>query len=126
MKLTKDTTEEQLVEPVKAARESLRKLLDDETPDSERLLGAVHEIWAQEALARFRYEVVGCLQGYGEYATLERDKALRNLFITRLALGADDTWSGRKNDARRVAFDAIRAEIGYLRWDLAELSGGNS
>lgn len=126
MNLTKDTTEEQLIEPIKVAREALRKILDAEEPDSERMLGAVHEIWAQEALARFRHEVVGCLQHYGEYATQERDKALRNLFIAVLTRGADDEWSGRRNDARRVAFDIVRKEIADLRWNLAELSGRDS
>lgn len=122
MNLTKDTTEEQILEPVKAARQYLASLLEKEAPDSEHLLNAVHAIWAAEALARARYEIVGCLQSFAG-DSIQRDTALRNLFIAILSRGADDSWSGRKNDARRVAFDAVRKEIGDLRWSLVK--GGN-
>lgn len=116
--LTKNTTEEEIVKPVADAREYLARLASDPDTDPEFLLSATHSIWARIAVAKLHWEIVQCLQAFDDYADADRDKALRNLFAAVLLRGADDSWSGRKNDARRTAFDAVRQEIGDLRWKL--------
>lgn len=121
MNLTKDTTEADLIAPTQAARERLAALAADPTSDLEALLGATHAVWEQVAIAKARWEIVQCLQHYGEGANgdnLARDAALQRLFLAILCRGADDSWSGRKNDARRAAFDAVRQEINDLRYSL--------
>ncbi len=117
--LSVETTEADLIEPTQVARARLRDLAADPTSDLEALLSAVHDVWATTALAKARWEIVQCLRGFtaeDPETKRARDKALQTLFLAILTRGADDTWSGRKNDARRVAFDAVRQEINDLRY----------
>lgn len=46
-------------------------------------------------------------------------EVLENVTITLLLAGADDTCSGRGNDARRARFDGVRSAISDLRYTLA-------
>lgn len=46
----------------------------------------------------------------GRYSTADRREALIDL----LTSGADDRWSGRKNDVKRARFDGIREAAGRL------------
>lgn len=119
MKLLPTTTEAEILVPVTYAREVLAKAAANDY-DSDALLGHVHALWAAEAVSRLRWEIVCLLSHYDAGATTapSKSEALNLLFVDHLSRGADDTWSGRKNDARRHAFDAVRREIADLRWSL--------
>lgn len=116
MELTPTTTEEALAAPIVAARAALAAKAADPDVPSTTLLAYVHDVWAQEAIGRLRYQVVGCLQHYPEGP--ERSAALNRLYVDVLSNGADDGWSGRNNDAKRVAFDEVRQVVKDLRWSL--------
>ena len=47
--------------------------------------------------------------------TLENGGDPRDTWLEMLRSGADDTWSGRGNDARRAYFDGVCDEIDRLR-----------
>jgi hypothetical protein len=122
--LTHETTESDLMVPVAHARARLLDLSQSYTEgfakweDSEHLLGAVHQVWEAEAMARAAHEIVGALQSVEGEADEYRAYVLQRTFAKILANGADDAWSGRKNDARRVAFDGVRKMINDLTWSL--------
>lgn len=39
------------------------------------------------------------------------DAAIRDRLVSMLVQGADDSWSGRANDARRARFDGVRDAV---------------
>lgn len=39
------------------------------------------------------------------------DAAIRDRLVSMLVHGADDSWSGRANDARRARFDGVRDAV---------------
>lgn len=39
------------------------------------------------------------------------DNAIRDRLVSMLVHGADDSWSGRANDARRAKFDGVRDAV---------------
>jgi hypothetical protein len=124
MNLTHETTESDLMAPVRAARRALAAKAswvgpggEDDVADSDTLLSLVHEIKAEEAVASLRNQVVDVLAAQEKGAlngTLA--EALNSVFVRVLTVGADDAWSGYKNDARRQAFEAVRREVSDLRW----------
>jgi hypothetical protein len=124
MNLTHATTESDLMVPVHAARRALAAKAswvgpqgEDDVTDSDTLLGLVHDIKAEEAVANLRNQVVAVLVAQ-ESGTLTCSlaEALNSVFVRVLTVGADDAWSGYKNDARRHAFEAVRREVSDLRW----------
>lgn len=124
MMLTTATTEADLMVPVRHARAALASKAvwvgeteDDVTP-SETLLGLIHAVFEAEAVARVRHDIVQCLIGIEGQSPEYRAQAILSLFARLLANGADDQWSGRRNDARRSAFDAVRQEINDQRYKI--------
>lgn len=121
MNITKNTTEAELLVPVERARQRLSDLatkpLEGYPTPVETLTDAMHDVWRTEAVARFQWQVVSLLQQYGDVA-LERDRALTKLFVRTLSSPTGDTYSGRKNDARRCADDAVRAWISDVQFSL--------
>lgn len=79
--------------------------------DPDSLLAVAHRAAAQRARAHL-------LVRAGQAATYQPDShtpspaeriaATREVITSTLVLGADDTWSGRRNDMRRAAFDDVR------------------
>lgn len=124
MRLTAETTESDLMVPVAMARAALLDLASTYTEgqpkwaDSEHLLSAVHAVWEAEAIARAQHTIVGCLQGIEGQGDDYRASQLLKTFVHILEVGADDGWSGRKNDARRAAHEGVRKMIADLRWSL--------
>jgi len=119
--LTAGTTEADLTAPITAARTRLSQAaLQPEVPIGgvERLVDMVNEVFAQEAVARARFEIVSCLKHHEDSTRDVREAALLRLFVSILYRKTDDEWSGRKNDARRAANDAVKVEIADQRWAL--------
>lgn len=119
--LSATTTEAELLAPVAAARERLaRSATAHMTPSGqvESLTDQVNDVWAEEALSRVRHEIVQCLKHHEESTPEARSAAVCRLFVAILSRSADDQWSGRKNDGRRAAGDAVRKEIADQRWAL--------
>lgn len=116
MDLTHETTEEQILEPVERAYNALRELGTIDRVSADRWLEAAHALWAAEAVSRVRREIVSCLVANKDRPGGQATLAVRRLLIDILAEGPNDAWSGRKNDARRAAFEAVCREVNDQRW----------
>lgn len=105
--ITAETTDEQIMAPVLAARKSLQDVLNEQK-DSEYLLG---ERMVRAAQAVRDAEAVSAAAF--SFRNVVAKKGDDNLILTQslmglLVRGADDTWSGRGNDSNRSAHDAVR------------------
>lgn len=127
MNITADTTVEQITSAVVAAR----RILADEAADiaaesdsspeefylkGDRLVSLAQNVASAEALMQAQLQYRGvCIH--------KPENRLAVLFSI-VSRGADDTWSGRKNDSARSSFDAVRAwaadQAGVLRFEARE------
>jgi len=109
--ITAQTTEADIIAPVIAARQAMAEKAaevakaSNENPtefflEGEALRGLAQNVVSAEALmsAQLRYLSV-CKN--------KPENRLKVLFSI-VGRGADDSWSGRGNDSKRSAFDAVR------------------
>lgn len=111
MKITATTTDDEIVENVRAATTHLANLAT-EGRGWEDLVQQVNEIAKRQGEAE-----AYAIYRDGLAAEASSDSIVRSLFA-RLVNGADDTWSGRSNDARRAKFDGFRRTADEIRWSL--------
>lgn len=116
MRITRDTTDEEIYAPVNRTRETIAKSAGEDQHNSEILAGGVVAMAEAEGVARaqytFRLALVGMLdQGHSEEDAIAYAKEA----VTGLLLATpNDTWSGRRNDARRAFADGLREAAAYL------------
>lgn len=109
MKITAQTTDEQIMAPVEAARQEMAKwLIEDKGADAESIASRANGIAVAEGRAQARWEYRNAL---ADEATDEQIKAH---FFRLLTNHPDDKWSGRGNDARRAKADGFREEAARL------------
>lgn len=105
--ITAETTDEQILAPIKRAKQALLDFVTEEI-DGEYLKG---DQMVQKAQAVQVAEAVAHVSM--RYAQVVRDENVTNekkmTFLIRLLTeNPDDQWSGRKNDSKRAANDAVR------------------
>ena len=108
-KVTKDTTDDELMEPVIYAKNRLaRETSNSATYDqynAEDVAQLARELAIAEGQVQARYEYRNAL-AY-DATPQEIRKTLTDLVLR----GADDTWSGRSGDIKRSKFDGLRGEV---------------
>lgn len=99
------------------ARKRLRTVLKDDEPHTEVIQSAHTVAWTSGHLQGIK-EIVTAFN-FGGWINVAR------LFIKEFGRGADDTWSGRENDSKRVyhdgyraAFDKINHRVEDALWNL--------
>lgn len=104
--VTATTTDEALLAPVKSAKQTLAQKATDAVTDDfllgDRLVVAAQAVMCAEAVASAAFTYRNMLAN-GADAGRRKD-----YLFSLMRGGADDTWSGRSNDARRSAFDSVR------------------
>jgi len=107
--ITAQTTDEQILAPVVKAKNDLLEMATEfagsEFQGGERLVGAAQNVRSAEAVCQVAFEYRNVLRN-----TSDPQKATEYL-VSVLCRGSDDTWSGRGNDSRRSANDAVRAFV---------------
>lgn len=109
--ITAETTEASIVASVVIARSRLAEKAAEFAAEStgesvafslrgEALVGLAQNVASSEALAVAKLR-------YLKVCKIKPENRLQTLF-EMLARGADDSWSGRRNDSRRSEFDTIR------------------
>lgn len=106
MNLTADLTEADILAPVEKARDYLATIAQDTSATADALLDAVHAVYAAEAVANARYLIVTALSTTTDPA--QRAATVNAVVLSVLTGPTGDKCSGRGNDARRVANDAVR------------------
>lgn len=101
---TPETTSDDIVAPIKAARKALADAALGDKQDATTLAKYVNEVATQEGRAHVRHNALTTLKNGGSATAV-------TLAVLRLALSIDDGWSGRTNDARRARHDGILDEI---------------
>lgn len=104
-RITKDSTIDQIMAPVFRARNELVQLAH-QSMEAQMFLGPELVADAQkvrnlEALASVQIDYVRVMQ------TEPGDNARNRFLMSVMTRGADDRWSGRENDSKRSAFDAV-------------------
>lgn len=110
-------TEDDLMVPVNRHRERLVTAAT-EGQSADELATIVEAITRAEAVARLRYSVGRML------ANGSNTNEIEAYLTDRLIAGADDTFSGRGNDLKRAAFDAVRDEVRDLLYPIRRRGGG--
>ena len=110
MNITATTTKAQIIAPVLEARTALAKYAakvakdSDQNPETffvagEALLLLAQKVRSKEVLMRNQLSYL---------SIIGRSVSSRMTFLMEIATqGADDTWSGRKNEANRSAHDLV-------------------
>lgn len=111
MNITATTTEASIIAPVIAARKTLAEDAAefaaecDANPEEfylrgDRLVNGAQNVASAEALMRVQLQ----------YLVVCKNSPQNRLpfLFSVLARGADDSWSGRRNDSNRSSFDAVR------------------
>lgn len=114
LRVTADTSDEDILAPIKAAKMSLSTYVASRISDpnmcGEELVVRAQAVRNAEALASAQL-------AYSRTLQMGRDK-LACLFD--LVSTTDDSWSGRGNDSRRAADDVVRewakTEVNHLWW----------
>lgn len=110
--ITADTTIEQITGPVRRARLEMKiKAIEfaDESGENaeefflrgEALVSLAQNVASAEALMTVQLQ-------YLSVCVKSPEHRLQTLFDI-ISRGADDSWSGRKNDSKRSEFDAVRS-----------------
>lgn len=109
MKITTATTDAGILAELEAARQSLVTLAST-IARAEDIAQAALAVCTAEGKAAARITYRNAIR-YAEADRPTEDAAeIGRRAVTDLVLtGADDTWSGRNNDARRARFDGIRS-----------------
>lgn len=100
-------------ENVTAARARLAKIAsgdDDRRIDS--LVSAVNAVAKAEGANRAWSRAARMIEG--GHTAAEAYESVVDLVLN----GADDSWSGRGNDAKRAEFDGIREAVQNLKWEI--------
>lgn len=110
--ITADTTDADILAPLEAARESLVTLAQGRGR-AEDLAASALAVCEAEGIAATQIAYRNALRGAAERRhmnpTHPEVRAVAAQCVTDLVLaGADDTWSGRGNDARRARYDGTR------------------
>ena len=116
MKITAETTDEQIIAPIEAARQALIKQCEDaQHTDAVTLQRYLNNVAAAEGAAQARYEYRSVLAFDQESKSDEDRHTQAAQHITGLLLNStDDTVSGRTNDVRRAKHDGFREEVRRL------------
>ena len=111
MKVTAKTTDEQLFAPIQAARKALAEAAAGDEVDGCRLAGYVNDVASAEGAANARYRYRAVMRQDGG----THEKAMAHV-VALMFNGADDTWSGRGNDAKRAKFDGYCEAANRMQW----------
>jgi hypothetical protein len=107
--ITTETTDEQILAPIKTAKQALLDFVtaevDGEYLKGDQMVALAQNVMTAEAVANVAMRYAQVVRA--EATTLRKMEFLVGL-LTR---GADDTWSGRKNDSARSAHDAVRSFV---------------
>ena len=103
--ITAETTDEQIMAPVKQAQAALLEVVT-EAATSEYQRG---EALVKSAQVVYNAEIVASAAfGYRDVVRNTSDPMKAMEYLMRLAVrGADDNWSGRGNDSKRSAHDEV-------------------
>lgn len=109
MIITDTTTEEQILGPIVTAKqrlaESAANSVDRNFQVGQHLLGLAQNVYSTEEVAHHQMQ-------YRNMVTSGVSPEYRARFLMEvLGRGADDGWSGRRNDANRSAHDAVRSWV---------------
>lgn len=104
MHITAKTLDEQLLAPVGLAKMAL-SIAAKNGADSDRLAGLVNDVAEDEGRAFIRGVYRDAL------ANEASPEATTRMLTKYLLNGTDDTWSGRKNDARRSRYAGMLDEV---------------
>lgn len=114
MNITADTTDAEILAPVEAARESLIELAQARSRSEDIAKSALYVCEVEGAAAAriaYRNALLGAAAHRGMATTHPEVRQIAEQAVADLVFaGADDTWSGRGNDAARARFDGIRNE----------------
>lgn len=109
IKITAETTDEQILATIKSAQatllEDVTEAMGSEYQMGDRLVQMAQNVMSAEAVASVALQYRDVLKG--DYS----DEARLKFLLSHLTQGPDDTWSGRKNDSKRSANDAVRAFV---------------
>ena len=108
-RITAETTDEQILSGIVSAKQELLEFvtaeIDSEYLKGDRMVGLAQNVYSQEAVATVAMTYRNMLQNGADVQ--KRTQYL----LSVLTRGADDTWSGRQNDSKRSAFDAVRSFV---------------
>lgn len=112
MNTTAETTDDTILAPLEAARESLVALAQGRGR-AEDIAASALAVCEAEGVAATRIAYRNALRVAAERRHMDPThpevRAVAAQCVTDLVLaGADDTWSGRGNDARRARYDGTR------------------
>lgn len=108
MNITKDTTDADLFYPITRTRKALAEMAASDMRDSEYLSNAVNSVARAEGVAEVNYLLRNALAAGATVEEIERT-------LLQCALrSADDTYSGRNNDARRSKRDGLVERVKEL------------
>lgn len=96
---------------VAGARKALEEALATDGIAVSRLAALVNEIAYEEGRADAHERIAKAVRRGGKRQGLWRAMSM-------LALGADDDWSGRRNDVARARFDGMRRAVDDAKYDL--------
>lgn len=115
-RVTRDTTDEEILAPVDRARDTLAEAVSKHRYNSDILAGGLVAMAEAEGEARARHTYREALVGMLDLDHSEEDaiayakEAMTNLLMA----DPNDTWSGRKNDVRRAHLDGLRTAAAEL------------
>lgn len=117
MRVTQNTTDSEIANPVILARQRLAEHARDAALDIDALAADLNRVAMAEGNARaqhvFREALVGMLNL--DHSNPEAAVTYAKEAMTGLLLGSpDDTWSGRRNDVRRSYNDGVREAAAFL------------
>jgi len=93
-------------------RRTLREAAIEDSVGVDDLARMVNDIADAEGQAHV-YAIAAHVNGKDGWASqADADAAIREWVTSLLTAGADDTWSGRTNDAKRAHWDGIRTAAG--------------
>lgn len=107
MIITTTTTEAEIMRPVEIAKQQVKSIADlaslnHEVLNAEAMVDAAQNAFNAETLAMAQISFQRTLRN----PDINIEGILKTLF--QMATKTDDGWSGRKNDSRRSAQDAVR------------------
>lgn len=112
LNITAETTEAKITSAAIAARQALAAKATEAADESssnpeefylqgEALLGLAQNVASAESLMRVQLQYLRVCKN--------RPEERMNFLFDAISRGADDSWSGRRNDSARSNFDAIRS-----------------
>lgn len=109
MKITAQTTDEQIIATITDAKQALldfvTEQVDSEYLQGERMVALAQNVVSAEAVATVALRYMDFLRNDGT------DMQKMTYLMGVLTRGADDTWSGRTGDSKRLAHDAVKSFV---------------